>query len=952
MALHYTGYIYLLGAFWSLVGGLYYYFRRDSKPKTALLVWKIGLGTMILAWLVYAYAFIIQDYTLEPVYMYSGRHELIYRFASTWASGGGSLASIASLYSLEILLMTRKTKNAKTILSSGLVGSLIVVIATLQGAYDLNPTVAEAGAGLNPLLQSPWIYPHPLATFLAYGTILAAATLSLAGLIRESKTLSLIAWPFLSLAILLGGVWSYETLGWGGYWAWDPVEVSELLPWLFLTASLHAWLLSRDLARSLTIITGATVFFALLVTRAGLSPLHGFANSATMTVELLGIATILFIAAGLRNPRVYEHIMDLEFRDPYTTGVKLSVLSLLYMGIVTFALLASSVIRILAGIIESAPTGDEAIKVYHPLLAPGLALLIVSMPLSMFGKRLSWKTARAIVGSGIVAGAILAFLGYIGEIVLFPHSSLATNVYALFMLPPTSIATATAFYSALRRFPRIGLPARTRLIIHGFTGLLVLGIIASGAYSFSQSYYLEQRVPLGESIIVGDVEIKLVSYEFRLQEGEIDAYTPYAGRSPIYYAGSVPIALMVLGFGETYIDALEGIKLLESKGLYELLSGVNITAEIEIPDANITYSDNITQTTNNLTLTIENGKLFLILSPGTEPNVTLEVIVVSNISVKGLQASNSTPQLLEGNTSTIIDLGSTKMNVTWLSATLSPHGGGNGTFINDTYIVENSMIRLHGELDGYKIPSNITDNKLYGLALFRANDFSWTLFRLVNGTQLEDYILTTGLAELESSFPPNCNWTISCLGYPPVPKSLPEGAVLELTFEIKEGDKVTTKTLEQRFELNGELQGIRGLVAKPLIVRVGTGDVYLEVYPPTQDTYHELMIYYLHEVAQETSPGETFSLASVLAMANRYQSSNPNAIVDLAMSQPGLALYEALKLYHSAVTFDPDNSSIATQGILVRAKVIPGIWLVWTGGFGMAASGFASVLLGVRREGE
>ena len=148
-----------------------------------------------------------------------------------------------------------------------------------------------------------------------------------------------------------------------------------------------------------------------------------------------------------------------------------------------------------------------------------------------------------------------------------------------------------------------------------------------------------------------------------------------------------------------------------------------------------------------------------------------------------------------------------------------------------------------------------------------------------------------------------------------------------------------------RFELNGELEGIRGLVATPLILGLPSRDVYVEVYPPLVDGHHELIVYYLHSVSKNLTPIEAFSLASVLAAANHYNPSDPDYVMRLAREKPSLLLHDALKLYADAQSFDPANSTITTEGIHVRVKVIPGVKLVWAGGLGLALAGLATALL-------
>ncbi|MEM1939334.1 MAG: cytochrome c biogenesis protein CcsA [Acidilobaceae archaeon] len=100
----------------------------------------------------------------------------------------------------------------------------------------------------------------------------------------------------LSLALIFGGLWSYETLGWGGYWAWDPVEVIQLIPWLLITASMHSFALSHKLYGLFIASSLTSVYYGFMVVRSGLSPIHGFASPQALTayVCLASIALIAF----------------------------------------------------------------------------------------------------------------------------------------------------------------------------------------------------------------------------------------------------------------------------------------------------------------------------------------------------------------------------------------------------------------------------------------------------------------------------------------------------------------------------------------------------------------------------------------------------------------------------------------------------------------------------------
>jgi len=169
--------------------------------------------------------------------------------------------------------------------------------------------VPPDGLGLNPLLATIWNVIHPPIIFIAYALILVPFAVKLAGFTIRSeernqdpipvvntyvRLTTVLAWLMLSAGIAIGGYWAYIVLGWGGYWAWDPVETTSLVPWLLLTAYYHAKPIFRknDVLRdSFLVLAYITVIFATWTTRSGIiSSVHGFGVSivsSTMLVTLL-----------------------------------------------------------------------------------------------------------------------------------------------------------------------------------------------------------------------------------------------------------------------------------------------------------------------------------------------------------------------------------------------------------------------------------------------------------------------------------------------------------------------------------------------------------------------------------------------------------------------------------------------------------------------------------------
>ena len=252
------------------------------------------------------------DFRFEYVASYSNRDlPFFYKLASLWAGNDGSLLfwSWLMIVFSGIAVLTNQNKNREL---------MPYVVATLSGAallftflnyFVTNPFVqlgvvtasgteswAPAdGRGLNPLLQHPIMAIHPPILYIGYVGFLVPFAFCIAALasgrlgsewITSTRRWTLVAWFFLGTGIILGGRWAYVELGWGGYWAWDPVENAALLPWLTATAYLHSVIIQQRKGMlkiwnvSLVVITYLLCVFGTFLTRSGVvSSVHAFAES-------------------------------------------------------------------------------------------------------------------------------------------------------------------------------------------------------------------------------------------------------------------------------------------------------------------------------------------------------------------------------------------------------------------------------------------------------------------------------------------------------------------------------------------------------------------------------------------------------------------------------------------------------------------------------------------------
>lgn len=265
-------------------------------------------------------AFLTDDFSIAVVSRHSSiALPVFYKISAVWAGSAGSLllwtVFLLVLFSLWLIKAlrddTRFTAHSLAI-GAGICLAFAAILLFLEKPFAPSPVTVDDGSGLNPLLQNFWMIAHPPLLFIGYSAFLipfAAVTAGiLTGKIRAAAFYqSLRRWLiagvfFLGLGIVTGARWSYIELGWGGYWAWDPVENASLLPWLAALAALHSLVAQRFADRFVrwTAVLLPVPFIlslvATFITRSGiLASVHSFDPSAMSSALLVFIGCCLFL---------------------------------------------------------------------------------------------------------------------------------------------------------------------------------------------------------------------------------------------------------------------------------------------------------------------------------------------------------------------------------------------------------------------------------------------------------------------------------------------------------------------------------------------------------------------------------------------------------------------------------------------------------------------------------
>ncbi len=360
-----------LGLLVSLIGigaGLYAGIQGRAEwtriaERSVLLVFAAtSIAMLALFW-----AFATNDFTLSYVAAHSARSmPLHYRLGALWGGQAGSLLLWAWMLTAYGAAAVLGNRNQNRILMPWVCVAMLVNVGffLLLTNFESMPfeTVPHDhrlsdGNGLNPLLQHPVMLIHPVVLYTGFTGFALPFAFAFAALVtgqlgttwfRTTRRWTLFAWTFLSAGVMLGGRWAYEVLGWGGYWAWDPVENASLMPWIAGTAYIHSVMIQekRDMLRTWNIVliglTYGLCLFGTFLTRSGIvQSVHAFANSDSFGRIFLGyvvlvlsafIAALLWRLPELRSPNKLESVVSREASFIINNWIFMAILFVVFVG--------------------------------------------------------------------------------------------------------------------------------------------------------------------------------------------------------------------------------------------------------------------------------------------------------------------------------------------------------------------------------------------------------------------------------------------------------------------------------------------------------------------------------------------------------------------------------------------------------------------------------------------
>jgi cytochrome c-type biogenesis protein CcmF len=519
---------------------------RDGEQRWVDISRRAVYGLLVLLTfcvIVIEIAFAGDDFSFNIVQQHSSiETPTFYKLAAMWSSQEGSLLLWAWVLSIASSLALYATRNRlreivpyATAVMAGIAAfftGLMLFAGGVNPFAELSSAPAD-GIGLNPLLQHPSMMIHPPMLYSGYVAFTVPFAFAVGALIarrldaawiRSTRRFALIAWAFLGLGLLLGARWSYTELGWGGYWAWDPVENAALMPWLMGTAFLHSIMVQekRGMLKvwnaCLIVATFSLALLGTFLVRSGvLQSIHAFGDS-TVGPYILGLIAVVLlgstalIVSRLDDLRSEKRIDSLASREAVFLINNLLLVALtvtIFWG--TFFPLIS---ELFTG--EKASLAAPWFDRYTTPLAIVLVLFAGIGPLLAW-RRISWVSAKRVF---LVPTIVAVITGL--ALVLFSDAGEQLWALALFVFAAFALTGLTQEFwrgaAARRSLSGGSMPAalgalvsRNRrryggYIIHAGIAVLLIGIAASSSFQTNR----DVRLRPGESAVVDG---RTVTYE-------------------------------------------------------------------------------------------------------------------------------------------------------------------------------------------------------------------------------------------------------------------------------------------------------------------------------------------------------------------------------------------------------------------------------------------------------
>jgi cytochrome c-type biogenesis protein CcmF len=509
---------------------------RERWMRAAMAAVYAVAGLAVLASIVLVVVLVTRDFSNHYVYTYTSRSlSIAYTVSAFWAGNAGSLLLWTLMMAVFSLIALRQIRRESPE-SAPFVAPILLAITAFFSllilfGHDSNPFIRVAGGvippdgqGMNPILQHPGMVIHPVALYLGYVGCAVPFAVAMGALLARSpsdtwlpavRRWALVGWLFLSIGNLVGAWWAYVTLGWGGYWAWDPVENASLMPWLTATALVHSLVMMRRRQMFLfwsvilVVVTFLLTIFGTFLTRSGIAnSVHAFSDNTFIPWFTIFLLVAIVFSVLVMVSRRAELRSAKRLTDPFSRESAFLYTNIVLV-LITFVVLWGVVFPTITGAIRGSKVNLDTsffTLVTVPLTIV-LMFLIGACPLVPWRGRNASQLKRDALWTATPAVIVLVVLLVLG--VRKPYTLLSFTL-AMFATASILVQYSRGLRSRhkasgkgwLRSFGGMVWTNRTRyggFLVH--FGVIVVLVGITGSYAFKQ--VVDQNLVKGDGLTLG-----------------------------------------------------------------------------------------------------------------------------------------------------------------------------------------------------------------------------------------------------------------------------------------------------------------------------------------------------------------------------------------------------------------------------------------------------------------
>ncbi|MGA0248556.1 MAG: heme lyase CcmF/NrfE family subunit [bacterium] len=486
---------------------------RSAQNASIISFFLIAIASGVLI-----HALVVSDFSIFYVWRNSSVDmPMFFKVTAFWGGLEGSLLFwilVQSFFAM-VVAFRYQYSNREIIpyviaTLNGILCFLLVLLLGWSNPLDLQATIPAEGRGLNPLLQHIAMVVHPPSLYLGFIGFSVPFAFAIAGMIRgkldnewvlTTRRWTLVSWYFLSMGLILGGQWAYEELGWGGFWAWDPVENAAFMPWLTGTAFLHSVMIQekRNMLKIwnvvLIIITYGLTIIGTFLTRSGVvNSVHSFTQSEIGPAFLVFLAVVLVVGFALLFRRIQMLESEHKMEAVLCRENAFLAQNVIFVGM-AFTVLLGTTFPLLAEAIRGTKLSIQA-PFFNTIMAPMGYVLFFLMGI---GTVIAWrKSSKESLRRNFQNPMITATVGTIILAVFIPFHLEAFTIFwiAIFVTVTILIEVGKAAHvkgKQLQAGPLVGMIHVFQRNQRRYGGLVIhLGVVLM-FLGFAGTFFSEER---------------------------------------------------------------------------------------------------------------------------------------------------------------------------------------------------------------------------------------------------------------------------------------------------------------------------------------------------------------------------------------------------------------------------------------------------------------------------